>query len=272
MKRVFLAFLLSFGLLQLRAQQVDTIGIFSPSMNKIVPNVVILPDDYAHRDSLPVVYLLHGHGMNHRVWLDINPELPRIATQYGLMIVCPDGRNSWYWDSPVDSASRYETYVAQELVDYIDSHYKTRTDKTGRAITGLSMGGHGALWLAIRHQDRFGACGSTSGGVDIRPFPNNWNMKELLGEYAAYPERWDAHTVMTQLHLIRPGSLAIIFDCGTEDFFHPVNERLHRELLYRNIRHDYLVRPGTHTRPYWRNSIPYQLLFFSDYFQRASGR
>ena len=45
------------------------------------------------------------------------------------------------------------------------------------------MGGHGALWLAIRHQDIFGAAGSTSGGVDIRPFPDNWDMKKQLGEY-----------------------------------------------------------------------------------------
>ena len=98
-----------------------------------------------------------------------------------MIIVCPDGGfGSWYWDSPVDAGSQYETYVSNELVTWIDSKYKTIKTRKGRAITGLSMGGQGALYLAFRHQDIFGAAGSMSGGVDIRPFPetgiwqNDW--------------------------------------------------------------------------------------------------
>ena len=64
----------------------------------------------------------------------------------------------------------------------MDGHYRTLPSREKRAITGLSMGGHGALWLAIRHQDVFGAAGSTSGGLDIRPFPDNWDMKEQIGQ------------------------------------------------------------------------------------------
>lgn len=93
-----------------------------------------------------------------------------------VIVVCPDGENSWYWDSPKDPSSRFETFVARELIDYVDAHYPTRGDRSGRAITGLSMGGHGGLWLSFRHKDTFGAGGSTSGGVDIRPFPENWEM------------------------------------------------------------------------------------------------
>lgn len=75
----------------------------------------------------------------------------------------PDGANSWYWDSPLDPASQFETFVAQELPDWIDARYLTIPSREGRAVTGLSMGGHGALWVALRHKDRFGAAGSTSG-------------------------------------------------------------------------------------------------------------
>lgn len=249
------------------AQNTDTIEVFSQSMQLKVKNVVILPADYDRKADFPVVFLLHGYGGNHKSWLQIKPELPHLATRYGLIIVCPDGKNAWYWDSPVKPGMKYETYVAKELTDYIDLHYKTKKDKAGRAITGLSMGGHGGLWLGIRHQDIFGACGSTSGGVDIRPFPNNWEMKDALGTYQENRERWDNHTVINLLHLIKP-ELAIIIDCGTDDFFYEVNENLHREMVYRNIKHDYISRPGAHNGQYWSNSIDYQLLFFSNYFER----
>ena len=247
------------------AGQVDTVDIFSPSMNLNVKNIVILPVDYEEHTNFPTLYLLHGYSGNHKDWVNIKPDLPELATLYRMIIVCPDGKNSWYWDSPVNPKMKYETYVSKELVDFIDQNYKTKKDKSGRAITGLSMGGHGGLWLGIRHQDVFGACGSTSGGVDIRPFPKNWEMETLLGVYSDNKERWDQFTVINQLHLIK-SDLTIIIDCGTEDFFYEVNEQLHREMLNRHIRHDYLSRPGAHNAGYWRNSIGYQLLFFHHFF------
>lgn len=249
------------------AKQVDTIEVYSSAMNTRVKNVIILPADYESQTDIPVVYLLHGYSGNHKSWIQINPELPDLATQYGIIIVCPDGKNSWYWDSPVNPKLKYETYVSEELTAYIDQNYKTRKNKSGRAITGLSMGGHGGLWLGIRHQNTFGACGSTSGGVDIRPFPDNWEMKEALGSYQENSERWNNHTVIKQLHLIK-SDLAIIIDCGTEDFFFEVNENLHKEMIYRNIKHDYISRPGAHNGQYWKNSIGYQLLFFRNFFYK----
>ena len=140
-------------------------------------------------------------------------------------------------------------------------------DKKGRAITGLSMGGHGGLYLAIKHQEVFGAGGSMSGGVDIRPFPNNWDMSLRLGKYDEHPDNWEKYTVINLLHLIKPNSLALIIDCGTEDFFFKVNENLHQQMLYRNIAHDYIIRPGAHNWNYWVNAVQYQLLFMSNFFK-----
>lgn len=74
--------LLCFIAFELRAQQVDTIGVFSPSMNKTVKNVVILPAVYDKSESLPVLYLLHGYSKDYRAWLDIQPELPQLANRY----------------------------------------------------------------------------------------------------------------------------------------------------------------------------------------------
>ena len=138
-----------------------------------------------------------------------------------------------------------------------------------RAITGLSMGGHGALYLAFRHPDIFGSAGSTSGGVDFRPFPENWELSERLGKYEEYPENWENNTVINMTHLIRPGQINLIIDCGTEDFFYEVNCNLHEKLLKEGIPHDFHVRPGVHWWTYWRNSIQYQILYFSLCFEYA---
>jgi len=108
-----------------------------------------------------------------------------------------------------------------------------------------------------------------SGGVDIRPFPNSWDMAKRLGSYAEQPERWEKNTVINMLYLLTANSLALMIDCGTNDFFFKVNEELHAELLLRNISHDYITRPGAHDWPYWNNAIKYQLLFMNDYFKKS---
>lgn len=267
MNKFFLLFAFLFGLQESRAAIVDTVTTYSPSMKKEIRAVVIRPSQYNSLQRMPVVYLLHGYSDNYAGWVTKAAGVEKLADQYGLMIVCPDGGfGSWYWDSPADAAFRYETYVSKELVAWVDKTYKTIPDRKGRAITGLSMGGHGALYLALRHQDVFGAAGSMSGGVDIRPFPNNWDMARRLGEYAKAPANWEQHTVINMLHLLTPKSLKLIIDCGTGDFFYEVNENLHRQLLYRNIPHDYITRPGVHNWEYWKNAVKYQVLFMHDYF------
>lgn len=250
------------------AAKVDTVNVWSAAMKKNIPTVVITPEKTSGA-PLPVVYLLHGYSDNYAGWVTKVPAVKDLADRYGMIIVCPDGGfSSWYWNSPVDAGFQYETYVAEELVKWVDGKYKTIASPKGRAITGLSMGGHGALYLAMRHQDVFGAGGSMSGGVDIRPFPKNWDMAKRLGTYAAEPARWESHTVINQLHLLTGSSLALVIDCGTEDFFFGVNEKLHAELAYRNIPHDYMVRPGAHNWVYWTNAIEYQLLYMHRFFTR----
>lgn len=246
---------------------VDTVNVFSSAMNKNIKTVVIKPRSYDGQKTFPVLYLLHGYSDNYGGWVNKAPVVKDLADLHGMIIICPDGAfGSWYFDSPVDSSFRFETFVSKELVDWVDKNYKTDPVREARAITGLSMGGHGGLYLGFRHQDVFGACGSMSGGVDIRPFPNNWDLAKRLGSQREHPENWEKNTVMNQLHLLTPNSSKIIIDCGTEDFFYDVNIKLHQELLYRNIPHDFISRPGVHNWVYWGNSIKYQMLFFSDYF------
>ena len=295
-KKLLLIALLLVGAASSFAAKVDTLLVKSPSMNKDIKVVVVTPDAALGKKATacPTVYLLHGFGGHAKTWIEIKPNLPQIADEKGIIFVCPDGSTSWYWDSPVNPRSRYETYVGTELVAYVDAHYRTVRDRRGRAITGYSMGGHGALWLAFRHPDVFGACGSMSGGVDIRPFPNNWKISEQLGPYAENRAVWDEHTVLSQLYRVvpftdanrevastkarpvdyglQPGQLAIVIDCGTEDYFFEVNRQLHEQMLYYHISHDYIVRPGQHTHDYWRSAVEYHLFFFRRFFDTQQNR
>lgn len=256
--------------LAVQAARVDTLMVASPAMHKEIKVVYIIPDRLLAPDAqpCPTVYLLHGYSGCYSDWIRHKPELTQAADEKGVLIVCPDGNNSWYWDSPQDSTYRYETFVASELVAYTDSRFATLRSPKGRAISGLSMGGHGALWLAIRHKDTFGAAASMSGGVDIRPFPNSWEMKKRLGDYETNREAWKSHTVINQLDSLQNGDLALTIDCGEADFFLKVNQALHQALLDRKIDHDFTTRPGGHTWTYWTNSIDYHLLFFDKFFQK----
>ncbi len=269
MKKAILSILIllgSFSFLS-KAAIVDTLSTHSYVMDETIKAIVIIPEDYNNAQKYPVTYLLHGYGGSCKSWLGITPKIKDLSDQYQMIIVCPTGKNSWYWDSPVNPKSQFETYITKELIEQIDNTYSTIKSPSGRAITGLSMGGHGGLYLAFKHQDIFGAAGSMSGGVDIRPFPNNWEMKKQLGEYAQNPQIWNDHTVTNMLDLVAPNSLALIIDCGTEDFFYQVNVELHNKMMEKKIPHDFISRPGSHDSKYWANAIQYQLLYMNNFFK-----
>lgn len=252
--------------------KVDTIQVYSSAMHKEIPCVVILPALYGTPDiNYPVVYLLHGYSGNYLNWIIHVPSLKSYVDEFHLIIVCPDGGySSWYWDSPVDTTMRYETFMTKELVPNIDARFHTIPDREHRAICGLSMGGEGALFLAIRHPKEFGAVASISGGVDIRDFPNNWDIKKRLGDFRTHRKNWEQFTIMNMVDSLKNNELDIKLDDGVQDIFIKENRALHQKLLTMHINHDYTERPGGHTWNYWRNAIPYELLFFRKYFYREN--
>lgn len=248
--------------------EVDTIEVYSASMKKNIKTVIIQPTDKTSR-QLPTVYLLHGYGGQYSDYVHRVPNLKKLVDQYGFIAVCPDGGySSWYWDSSGDQDFKYETFIAKELVKYITETYPVYDDAGQRAVTGFSMGGHGALYLTLRNQDVFGAAASSAGGVDFRPFPDNWQIAERLGAYAENPEKWNKHTVTESLHLITPSSPALFIDCGRDDFFYEVNRKLHEKLTYLTIKHHYHTMPGRHTWDYVNQSILYQAAFFHEFFNQ----
>jgi S-formylglutathione hydrolase FrmB len=269
MKKAICTLFLMFVFFSAKAAKSDTIQVFSPSMNKSIKTCVITPDDYKKSNKkFPVVYLLHGYSGNYGSWAKDFKDLARQVDQYGFIVIGVDGNfSSWYFDSPIDPTFKYETYVIKELIPFVDKNYKTIASREGRAISGLSMGGHGALYLSFRHQDVFGAAGSMSGGVDIRPFPENWDIKKRLGTLTEFPENWEKNTVTNMLELVKDNKLKMIIDCGVDDFFMDVNRELHNKMLTLKINHDYIERPGKHNIEYWENSLKFQLLFFDNFFK-----
>lgn len=267
-KNAILLLLLSFALTSIsKAATVDTIAVYSNVMRRDIKSVIILPDGYSADTRYPVVYLLHGFSGNYSDWITKVPVIKDYADQYHLIIVCPDGGFAgWYFDSPIDKNSQYETYITKELLGWIDGHYSTIANRKGRAIAGLSMGGHGALFLAFKHQDLYGATGSMSGAVDITGLANSFGIAKLLGPYSKFPQRWEDHSVLDLTHLLVNDSLKIIIDCGASDFLYQENLALHKKLLYDKIDHDFLTRPGSHTWDYWAGSVQYELLFIHNYF------
>ena len=262
----FVCFLISTSALQ--AGTVDTVSIYSNSMHKYIKAVVIKPDSYKKiRNVFPVVYLLHGHGGDYSNWITKVPELQKYADTYRTLIVCPDGASgSWYFDSPLDTTYKYETHVATELVNFIDKNYRTVANKNHRAITGLSMGGHGALFLALRHADVFGAAGSMSGGVDLKESKNRFDISKRIGDTILQASNWHNMTVINLIENYTNTNVKIFFDCGEKDIFINGNRRLHQKMLQLKIPHTYIERPGGHNWDYWSNAIPFQLLFFQRFF------
>lgn len=268
-KSSLLYIILSFTF-SVNAATVDTVNIYSETMHKDIKCVVIKPDSYTiNIQHYPVVYLLHGYSGDFSNWITKVPKLKDEVDQLQLIIVCPDGNYSgWYFDSPIDPSMRYETYIGKEVPAYIDSHYHTIKDRKARAIAGLSMGGHGALFIALRHADFFGACGSMSGVVDINFTKNKYDIIKRIGDTIKNADNWKNYSVINIINHYPKDSLAIIFDCGNDDPFAGINRELHKKMLQLKIPHDYIERPGSHNWAYWANAVQYQLLFFRNYFDK----
>ena len=248
---------------------VDTVSIYSSAMKKEIKTVVIKPASYKKSKHFPTVYLLHGYSGTYRDWINNVPQIQQMSDAFQLIIVCPDGGfSSWYIDSPIDSTYKYETFVSTEVPRYIDSHYRTIAKRKARAITGLSMGGHGGLFIGFRHAATFGACGSMSGGVDLNYSRNKYDVSLRIGDTINHANNWTNYSVISVVEHYPKEGLAIIFDCGVDDFFYKDNVALHNKMLALKIKHDYTERPGAHEWSYWANAIQYQLLYFKNYFDK----
>lgn len=259
------------------AATVDSIDVPSAAMNKTYKAAVVLPASYAKsKAAYPVLYLLHGGGGHFRDWLTSTPDknlVKDLADQYNMIIVMPEGETfGWYLNSPIDKGNQFETYITKEVISKIDKDYRTVKNKNGRVISGLSMGGHGALCLSSRNPELFCAAGSMSGAVDLNmrtwrippDFANDVKMRfeKILGKDTTISTLYADNSVVNMAEKMKTNGLKLIIDCGVDDFLLEANRELHHRLVYNRTPHDYTEHPGGHTWDYWENALPYHVMFF----------
>jgi S-formylglutathione hydrolase FrmB len=262
------------------AARIDSLDIPGVALNKTYKAAVVLPSGYEkNKLSYPVLYLLHGGFGHYRDWIDKTPDkqlVSRLADQHNIIIVLPEGEVfSYYIDSPIDKGSQFESYIIKDVIPAIDKAYRTNRNAAARAITGLSMGGYGALYLSTRHPDLFCAAGSMSGALN--PDMMTWklpaeptaNIKKAFAAIMGPIESVDysVYSVIAMADIMKKNGTKLIFDCGVDDFLIEPNRELHRRLLFNQTPHDYSERPGTHSWDYWQNSLPYHLIFFAEIFK-----
>ena len=283
MKLLFIAFLF-FPSLLFAQVEVDTLDVFSLSMQKTLKVAVTTPSTYqTSQDRYPVIYLLHGGSGSFSDWHQKVTQkgiVNQLAETYNVVIVTPGvGPASYYYDSPLLDSVRYETYMIQELIPLIDSKYRTLAQKESRAITGLSMGGHGAITLAAKHPELFVAAGSMSGvmnidtdlwkvGEDFRNLRKKGQL-EMLGAINYKAPQFNPYTAVGLVDQLKDQGVAVIIDCGVDDFLIETNRQMHGILLDKKIAHEYIERPGAHTWTYWTEAVPVQFSFLNKYLQRT---
>ena len=274
--------LLLFGFIALiissAVAQVDTVSHYSQSLKKEMRYAITYPESYQNSEKdYPVVYLLHGAGGGYSNWHKSvkKPDLlPDLANQYEMLIVTPEvGPFSYYYDSPMLDTVRYASYITIDLIKEIDENYRTIATRQGRAITGLSMGGHGAIMLSAKNPDLFIAAGSMSGVMNIdtevwdigeeRKALRKKQQKEMLGKIN-YKAPFSPYTAVGLIGKMKQNNVQLIIDCGTEDFLLKTNRQLHQLLLAAGVAHDYIERPGAHNWEYWTEAIPFHFLFFKE--------
>jgi S-formylglutathione hydrolase FrmB len=225
------------------------------------------------RPPFPVFYLLHGLSDDSTAWLR-NTRLEWYVRDLPLVVVLPDGYRGFYTDNEAGPA--YARHLGMELVDFVDRNFRTRAERSSRAIGGLSMGGYGALRVGLGYCDRFCSIHSHSGalGRTNADFSDEavraGRHKDKSAEFIAELRRvfgckpiGSGHDI---LNLARDaqakGRLPHLWlDCGRRDFLVEDSREFHRELKAAGVPHEYHEHAGAHDWDYWDRHVRDALKF-----------
>jgi putative tributyrin esterase len=277
---------------------------FSDALGVRKHALVCLPASYA-RDATrryPVAYYLHGLSGAEADWMakgsiDVAADSLFAAGTPEMILVLPDGDDGWYttWvhqfsyrtcadtlhtESPdryCVEHQRYDDYIARDVVRFIDSRYRTLATREHRGVGGLSMGGYGAISLALHYPEVFGAAASHSGVLSpmyVGPHPfvappkyatTAEEVRPTTGFFLRYTSFWgadlarwrdaDVAQMAERLRQQRSEFPALFVDCGVEDGFIDQNRAFHSELTRLGVAHAYAEWPGAHTWRYWSTHV-----------------
>ena len=252
---------------QAQKASVETIQFRSELINATLPYSVILPPDYRSSPSTryPVLYLLHGWAGHYTDWVT-RTNVADYAAQYRMIVVTPEGNDSWYVDGAGSPSDMYESYILKELIPDVDKKYRTIQSRYGRAVAGLSMGGYGAIKYGLKFPSTFVFAASMSGAFGVTRYTqtemggSNWEpLLKTFGPVGSETRKAnDLFEIVRGLSPARVASLPYFyFDCGTEDAAQHVkpNRELSEIFLEKKIAHEYRELPGDHSWGYWDQQV-----------------
>lgn len=239
---------------------VCTLQFHGMAIDKASSMNVILPQQATHRGPFPVLYLLHGLSDDHTIWCR-RTSVERYVNDLPLVVVMPDGGRSFYTDAAAGMA--YERHIVEDVIGTVERLFQVRTDRAGRAIGGLSMGGYGSIKLALKHPDLFGSVVAHSGAYDMRmligPDLQQRASTHLIFGADAVGGPEDVFAIAERLDPARAPAIRI--DCGVDDRLIGQNRALHAHLEALGIAHEYAEYPGEHSWAYWDAHIQEAIAF-----------
>lgn len=242
-------------------------SIYSKLMEMDTGLTVFLPDCPKNpQREYPVLYLLHGLEDNHDCWLQ-RTQIERYAAAHDLIVIMPEVQRSYYTD--MTYGLPYFTYISEELPSICQGMFPITKDPHKTYIAGLSMGGYGALKCAFRHPEKYGACASFSGAVDIRKAIENGTWALTKGEtFAVFGNRLNPDDDLRQLTakvVKEKKSLPFIYiTCGLSDPLYDANADLRKQMDFLHIPYVYEEWAGGHEWPFWDKSIQMFIKFITE--------
>ncbi len=238
----------------------------SKYLKRMIAFSLYYPKDSMIKDSLRSIILLNGYGGNEMSYPKSILSMDSLVNALKICVINVNGMNSWYMNSPRLKDLQYESYLMEELLPYLSSKYKIYKSGNKRGIAGLSMGGFGAVYLGMKHPKYFSYVGSSSGGLDILPFPKNWGLNSILGEQKDSLNQWlrnSPYYMIDSAYTLY--SVKLVIDCGSEDFFFTANNLFVEKLKAKGVKYEYIVSPGGHEWKYWNVHIPEHIVKFAEY-------
>jgi S-formylglutathione hydrolase FrmB len=262
---------------------VECNSIPSKILNRGVPYCIVLPPSFDANKArhFPILYFFHGLGDNEQFFVhsgawNLVEDMRETGELKEFLIATPDARSTFYINAR-DGKERYENFLVQEFFPYIESRYRAAPGRANRAISGISMGGYGALHLAFRHPQLFSSVSAHSAAlIDKLPTflagtaPNSPRSRVLGGVFGNPPDPsfWDQNSPIAMARTANLAGLRIYFDCGDEDDFgfDSGATSLDKVLTSRHVPHEFHIYPGHHDATYFAAHLPASLVFQSHSF------
>jgi len=234
------------------------ITFHSKALQRDMPYRVILPA-HAADEKLPVVYLLHGGGGGFRDWSNYS-DVARFAER-GLILVMPEGESSYFANAAGRPRDRFEDYITKDLITDVEGRFSVATGRENRAIVGVSMGGFGAVNLALRHPDLFVFAAGISAAIDVPSRPFSLRRVEQWRRHRAIFGPWNGQTQRENdpLTLVRTADPAkspyFFLTCGEQEGLLTANRAFVSLLQQRHFQYEFQTVPGGHDWNQWQNQL-----------------